>query len=83
MKRAMKNPIEFAREKKLKELFDIEMSIGSWNIINQWVKDYAHYFHFEMTNQEEICDECCGVGWYGQDDLICNCEKCNPDPEIR
>lgn len=54
-KKEMKTPEEFAKQKNAKLFFDIEMSLNNWHLINQWVKDYAEYYHQEMEKKDPAC----------------------------
>lgn len=71
----IKSPHEFAAENCPKLILDVSLSLGDWNLITQWVKDYADYYHGEMVARS--CDICQGTMYYGKDNKLM-CQTCHP-----
>jgi hypothetical protein len=71
----LKTPIEFARERSPELLMDVSLSLGDWAAINEWVKDYARYYHEEIV--KDSCEVCQGSMYYGKDNKLM-CQTCHP-----
>jgi len=71
----LKTPIEFAKERSPKLLMDVSLSLGDWAAINEWVKDYARYYHEEII--KDSCEVCQGSMYYGKDNKLM-CQICHP-----
>jgi hypothetical protein len=71
----LKTPIEFARDRSPELLMDVSLSLGDWAAINEWVKDYARYYHEEIV--KDSCEVCQGSMYYGKDNKLM-CQTCHP-----
>lgn len=71
----IKSPHEFAADNCPQLILDVSLSLGDWNLITQWVKDYADYYHGEMVARS--CDICKGTMYYGKDNKLM-CQTCHP-----
>lgn len=62
--------------KKKETLFDILLKVSELRMdIETAEKRILRLFNVSGS----VCDECTdGSGWYGDEDIVYNCSKCNP-----